>query len=576
VVRRSEAQASDDIWHLSIEDLFTPASAPARSTCPGPFVINLRTSSMTINPPPGGLLCFDRLHVYQLARSHEGRPQFRLRIGIIESELEADAILESVRAHYPRAIKETAENDDKVAIARAVRPAAPARPASEIPEGEVAVVQAHARTTAAAAATAKTESTKEFVWDIDELLPHLAETRAPRQAQTLPKFAATEVRREPTIAPTVAPGFAKVNVQPRPTAMPTHVERREPPVAPNRVLRRPHTPATPEQPLVRIAPVPTVGSRGPLPAEDAPTLAGVEELDSDPNAVTDEVKALDLRLLEVPTLKPAAPDRDPQHDGKDRPPAYAVTADHASVMPRPDSAADSGTLERLVVKIGALIDSAETHGKSPNAPIAQTAPAASTERVAPEVASRRPAAPPAPVPVLGSVSARAGTPVMDSTQTVRALTPFELADGEASRWFVIQLMLCEEQIDAEQVPNLNIFEEYQLYSATGLYENRVMHALRLGFFSSEIAAEAVTVYLAAYFDSPSIKRVSIAERERFADRRVAPRKDVGESGEHTVIELVGPAPLPEPRVDPPPVNSDKPAAPESTSLWSRLLAPLGR
>jgi hypothetical protein len=174
---------------------------------------------------------------------------------------------------------------------------------------------------------------------------------------------------------------------------------------------------------------------------------------------------------------------------------------------------------------------------------------------------------------------------MDSTQTVRTLTPLELADGEASRWFAIQLMLREEPIEVEQVPSLGIFTEYQLYSVTGLEQDRVMHALRVGFFSTELAAEAVAGYLAAYFDSPVIKRVSIAERERFADAGVAARKDVGASGGHAVIELVTPAPLPERRVerrvaerrvDAAPADSGERTALQATSLWSRLLAPRTR
>ena len=67
--------ASDDIWHLSIEDLLAPPREPARTAGPGPFVINLRTSSATIGSPPKGLLPLNRLHVYELARSHDGRPQ---------------------------------------------------------------------------------------------------------------------------------------------------------------------------------------------------------------------------------------------------------------------------------------------------------------------------------------------------------------------------------------------------------------------------------------------------------------------------------------------------------------------
>src|SRR6266404_751668 len=33
---------SDDIWHLSIEDLLAPATEPARTAGQGPFVLNLR------------------------------------------------------------------------------------------------------------------------------------------------------------------------------------------------------------------------------------------------------------------------------------------------------------------------------------------------------------------------------------------------------------------------------------------------------------------------------------------------------------------------------------------------------
>src|SRR5205823_12950729 len=112
---------------------------------------------------------------------------------------------------------------------------------------------------------------------------------------------------------------------------------------------------------------------------------------------------------------------------------------------------------------------------------------------------------------------------------------------------------------------------------TGLEQDRVIHALRVGFFSSELAAEAVAGYLVAYFDSPVIKRVSIAERERFADTGLAARKDVGPSGVHAVIELATPAPLAERRavegrvaerlLDGAPSYRSKRSAHEAKSLW---------
>ena len=126
---------------------------------------------------------------------------------------------------------------------------------------------------------------------------------------------------------------------------------------------------------------------------------------------------------------------------------------------------------------------------------------------------------------------------LESTQTIRALTPTELEDTEASRWFVIQLALADKAFDPDAVPNLDIFSEYRLYSVAGLDQGRVVHALRLGFFREEIGAVAVASYLAAYWDKPTIKRVSLAERERFADQRVEARKDVGATGKHAVIEI---------------------------------------
>jgi hypothetical protein len=126
-------------------------------------------------------------------------------------------------------------------------------------------------------------------------------------------------------------------------------------------------------------------------------------------------------------------------------------------------------------------------------------------------------------------------PDLESTQTIRALTPKELEEND--RWFVIQLSLADHAFDPEAVPNLDIFSEYRLYSVAGLDQGRVVHSLRLGFFKEEIGAVAVASYLAAYWDKPTIKRVSVAERERFADQRVEARKDVGATGRHSVIEI---------------------------------------
>jgi hypothetical protein len=693
VARVVKDQASDDIWHLSIEDLLAPPGEPARAAGPGPFVINLRTSSATIGSPPKGLLPIGRGHVYQLERTHDGRPQFQLRLGIIESELEADALLSLVREHYPAAIRETAQDDDKTAIARAARTAEPVKPASGVADAKAPVAPKrrkptppaarHAAQPAArqaaraverqaarpAARQAAAESAEHFRWDIDELLPGLAAAWPPTSAPepTLPLFAAPKGERKPSklsasrgsarlqmpTASAAAPSTkvsARSGVTPpseraRPSQTSQHVtntppaERRErPSVAPTQVPGEPRERVNPAPPPAKTARLSGEVSHSVSLSAGAPTSAVVEEIESDPNAVTDQVEVLTLRserqtgaataappppattgsteywieqkLLDVPKPAPARPELDLQSldapapteprpvTGADfptfdsvRPEPHAVIAAPAPAADTPEKPpvasaedADSEALHSPVAKIGALMDSAETHQDSANAPesdanasVAAAPPAGSLQLTAPE-----PLSPSAPQGTPQPASAPAGAPVMDSTQTVRALTPFELAQGEASCWFAIQLMLREEPIDAEQVPNLPIFAEYRLYSVTGLEQDRVMHALRVGFFSTELAAEAVAGYLGSYFDSPVIKRVSIAERERFADAVVAARKDVGTAALHTVIELASPAPPAERRLAAPSdrraAASDrrKSAANQAASLWSRLIAPRDR
>jgi hypothetical protein len=124
-----------------------------------------------------------------------------------------------------------------------------------------------------------------------------------------------------------------------------------------------------------------------------------------------------------------------------------------------------------------------------------------------------------------------------TTRTVRALTTLELEDNKASRWFVIQLAMAGEAFEPESVPNLDIFTSYRLYSVAGIDQGRIVHVLRLGFFTDEGAARAVASYLESFYEKPTIRRVSYAEHQRFAEESMAPRKDVGATGKQAVIEI---------------------------------------
>lgn len=146
---------------------------------------------------------------------------------------------------------------------------------------------------------------------------------------------------------------------------------------------------------------------------------------------------------------------------------------------------------------------------------------------------------PPPPPRLVQTTRRSAPRRIESTQTLRPLTPLELDDDAALRWYVVQLSISEQPVDPETVPNLDIFSLYRLYSVAGLDHGRIVHALRLGFFGEEIAARAVASYLSDYYAETSVKRVSVAERDRFADQRVDARKDVGATGKHAAIEITG-------------------------------------
>jgi len=110
--------------HLSIEDLLAPPrdrrELPVRASSSSPetstprSVRRERTAALRSSP------CIPN---YAQSR---GVAQFQLRLGIIESEPEADTLLAMVREHYPGRSRK-AGDDDKAAIARAGCPAEPAK-----------------------------------------------------------------------------------------------------------------------------------------------------------------------------------------------------------------------------------------------------------------------------------------------------------------------------------------------------------------------------------------------------------------------------------------------------------------
>jgi hypothetical protein len=202
-----------------------------------------------------------------------------------------------------------------------------------------------------------------------------------------------------------------------------------------------------------------------------------------------------------------------------RAPVVAQTAPAAAAPQRAavSAASDAASMQALISAIDTEIDTTPRNAAA--RPVLHTVPAA-------KVTARRD-------------DAHAGAPVpsLESTQTLRPLTPLELGEHEAARWFVVQLALSDDAFDPDALPHLDIFSLYRLYTVIGMDQGRLVHALRLGFFGEEVGARAVSSYLSAFYDEPIVKRVSVAERDRFADQRVEARKDVGATGRHLAIEI---------------------------------------
>jgi len=151
--------------------------------------------------------------------------------------------------------------------------------------------------------------------------------------------------------------------------------------------------------------------------------------------------------------------------------------------------------------------------------------------------SPAPAIPPLPRPSLRPL------PELDSTQTIRALTSAELNDDGGEKWFAIQLAVSEQAVNLETMPHLDIFEAYRLYSVASAGSGKILHSLRVGFFSEQVSAEAVAGYLKTFFAAPTALRISTAEYLRFCHSPTQKPK-AGTANPAKVIELSPGRPTP--------------------------------
>jgi len=387
--------APEKLRHPSVDNPGTPPVA--RLAAAGPYVINLSASNTPFSMPAIALLNWDHLHIYQIQRVEDGRLRFRLRLGPIMSELEADVTVVAVRQSYPFALTATAGADDLLAIA-------------------------------AAAALVGHRTTKPFV-----------------------KFA------------TGVPAGAPANAQ---------------------VRRAPHA-----------------------------------DRDSVNNSVTAPPAGTAVRPSTIVASGPGAHPRI-----QESPPATGLVADMQPVITTPPSRRPAAPATQAVKPV--MVE--ESQPTRSGAPTLRDCTVGSTSKSV----GRHPQIRPDPLLAV------------HSTQTLCALMPIDLGEDQLSKWLVIQLAVADTAFHPEDVLNLDIFNEFSLYSTIGVDRGRVLHALRLGFFTEPSAAHTVAAYVRQYFDASVVKRVSIAERERFVEGRVVARKSGEATGVYEVIELSTPPLVP--------------------------------
>jgi hypothetical protein len=133
-----------------------------------------------------------------------------------------------------------------------------------------------------------------------------------------------------------------------------------------------------------------------------------------------------------------------------------------------------------------------------------------------------PASPAAPAAARAAASAAVNGKTLNNKEAAGLITQTELTEESLSKWYVVQLSVSDEQPNTEQLPQHEIFAEYQLYTVACAVDGRLQHVVRLGFFGNEGGALAVAAYMKAFFENPTTTRVSVAEHDRFSRRKVKP------------------------------------------------------
>jgi hypothetical protein len=483
--------------HLSLDDLFAPLPDYSMLGGSGPYVINLSSSSVPISLPNNGIAVAPNTRVYQIRCVDDRSVRYRLRLGPFVTETQANAVLAVVRDNYPAALTATAISSDLDAFA----------------DIQYEAVSAEAATTAAATPAAPVKPAQSIAASAKpELLTAEISFSTPPAPVPVPPTVVAAASLAPPPMVRAAPIDAPTTIAPPVLTLST-VEYT--PAASAAAKPAADTPAGPSSPLPEIFTLELLAEPMPAPAPAQPKAAPQKSL----------LESLTALGFPPSNTSKQVPVRLARGAPKSKPTLQNVPKAQTAAPPKPVVTAAAKPVVVPTVK-----------------PLLATAPPAGK----PSIAAKVPAPPAAANwPTADELNKRPLN--LESTQTLRTLTPSELESATQLRWFVVELATSDRAFDPDAVPNLEIFNVYRLYSVESSNQGTVKHTLRLGFFSESIAAQAVADYLSSHYDKPAVARVSIAERERFSGQRMEARKNVEATGRHAVIEITDERYVREPR-----------------------------
>jgi hypothetical protein len=531
------------------------------------FVINLCAAMTPQNLHDTGIPGIDRYKLYQVSRMEDGRRRYRLRLGFFTSEAAAEDVLVSVRSRYATAFTACLCDEDlKHAsgyLKRSMQDLARTGRFKISPSIQARQEREAAKAAAPLAAPAAT---------VAKAAPQPAMQAAPpaRPLDTKVSFSKDPVKPVATkpvtqVAKPAAPPVAAKPIDMRAARNKLDDSAIEAEITwvPDQLDTKSAKPVTSSVPRATVAAV--------SPAQIGNPKAAAKNI---ANSVAASAKS-------APTPPPAV------NVAAAKQAANALTLEKVLPPPVPPKASPTASAAAAPFHVGARVkipdvgltlandvSTAQSAAKPTAKPVAKpAAPVAATKP-----ASAAPMTPPAkatPASALGGMSrpqstwrnSDDGLPTLDTTQTIRDLTQSEIDDALGLKWFVVQLALSDQPVNLDTMPRLDIFEAYRLYSVALMENGGIRHALRLGFFTEQVSAEAVLGYLKTFFASPEVERISKAEYERFSAEPPPKKNEVEPKSNARVITLE------EKRQAPPTTLSELRAATSIPTIHEAVAAP---